>query len=705
MPTHHPGARTRLPYPRDNRRFARRLMLRCLVATALSAASLAIAAPASAAPTSAVATLTPATPTGTNSYYRGPVTLNLSATDAVNGVQRLEYRLGNAAPFQTVVSANAPFPATLAGSVQISQEGTTSVGYRAVGGDGSTEAVRTLTVRIDTVAPVVTWPGIVDGHVGHTATLIPTRTDPAPGSGAVFIQRMSIDSTEVTPLPVSTSKLALGAHTISVTASDAAGNAARYDQSFIVTTSFADLDTLVAGFATSGAITADLGTRLRSTLADAKGSADAGDTNAAVQALNRFVGEAQDGVAPGAVRDTLVGDARYLVDVVRGTVAAEPPTGVTVTPVAGPDPIPAAVPPSASTNYPGASFRVLYFSATKGFRHDHIPDTAALVEQWGRQYGFNVDIWDPRLGPASLATTPFTSAADLMRYKTIIFSSPVDGTNPNSPPTADALDAGELAAFKGYIEAGGGYVGLHGAADSIHNVPWYRDVVGAWFTNHPGGQNGEGTCGSCINVQVNTEDSTNPATAHLPGTWLAIDELYNFEHNPRQDVHTLLSLNEASYQRSLNSGNAATNPLTLMGGDHPISWCQEYDGGREFSLILGHDRAQYYRDSFTKILLEGIKWTAGQTVANCSTFRQTRTLIAADATAGTLTGPSADRAGALLDSAQASYLERDYNAATALLNGIVSIAGDTSAGTAAARAELDRQARQLRDWMQSLKHS
>jgi len=674
----------------------------------MPAAFLAIGSPASAvdaATAASSASLAPAAPSGTNGWYRGPVTLNLSATDAVNGVQRIEYRLGNAAPFQTAVSANAPLPSTLSGSVALTQEGSTTVGYRAVSGDGSVEATHTLTVRLDTVAPVVTWPSIVDGHVGHTATLIPTRTDPAPASGGVFVQRMWIDSNEVTPLPVTTSDLATGAHTISVVANDTAGNAARYDQTFIVTTSFADLDSLISGFVGSGDVPADLGASLRSTLADAKTAADGGNTNRAVARLNQFRGNAQDGLAPGKVRNTLVGDDTYLIDKVRGTLPADPPTGVNVTRVPGPDPIPAVAPSSGSTDFPNAKFRVLYFSATKGFRHDHIPDTAALVEQWGQEYGFNVDIWDPRLAPASLPSTPFTSAADLAKYKTIIFASPVDGTNPNSSTDADALNASELAAFKGYIEAGGGYVGLHGASDSIHNVPWYRDVVGAWFTNHPGGQNGEGTCGSCINVRVNTEDGTNPATAHLPKTWLAIDELYNFEHNPRADVHTLLSLDESSYQRSLNSGNAATNPLTLMGGDHPISWCQQFDGGREFSLILGHDRAQYYRDSFTKILLEGIKWTAGQTEANCSTFRQTRSLIADDAAAGSLSSDAAASATALVNSAQASYLNHDYNAATSSVNGIIAVAGQDDAGTAAARAELDRQARQLRDWMQTLKQS
>nr|BFE57831.1 hypothetical protein GCM10020063_023570 [Dactylosporangium thailandense] len=683
-----------------------RRLVRCLVAVALpvasiSAGSLVLASSAWAAPASATATLTPAVATGTNSWYRGPVTLNLSATDGVGGVQRLEYRLGNTAPFQTAAAAGAPYPGALAGSVKITQEGSTTVGYRAVSGDNSVETTRTITVRIDTVAPVVSWPGIVAGKVGHTATLIPTRTDPAPGSGGVFIQKMWIDQTETTPLPVKTSTLSTGAHTISVVASDAAGNAARFDQTFVVTTSFGELGALIDGFASDGSIDAGLAAGLHAKLNEAASLAGAGNANQAKRALNQFVATAQGGSQSGQVRDTLVGDARYLQQQVAGELPGDPETGMIVTPVAGPDPIAPVVPLAASTSFPGAKFRILYFSATKGFRHDHIPDTALLVQQWGQQHGFDVDIWDPRLAPASLASTPFTSGADLAKYKTIVFSSPVDGTNANSPASADALNAAELAAFQEYIRAGGGYVALHGASDAIHNVPWYRDLVGAWFTNHPGGQNGEGTCGSCINVRVNTEDSTNAATAHLPKTWLTIDELYNFDHNPRAEVHTLLSLDEESYRRSLNSGNAATNPLPLMGGDHPIAWCQEYDGGREFSLILGHDRAQYSRDPFTQILLAGINWTAGQSDANCSTFRQTRTFIAS----GALTPESATAAAALLDNAQAAYLRQDYNAAGTSLNKITAIAGSPAAGTSEARGELDRQVRQLRSWMSSLKNS
>ena len=285
------------PFLRPSADGSKGRLRRCLIVAVLPVASLAIVMPASAATTAAsdavsaatsAATLTPAAASGTNGWYRGPVTLNLSATDAVSGVQRIEYRLGSTAPFQTAVSAPAPFPATLAGSVPITQEGSTSIGYRAVSGDGSIEATHTITVRLDTVAPVVSWPDIVDGHVGHTATMIPTRTDPSPASGGVFVERMWIDSTEVTPLPVTTSDLATGAHKLSVVASDTAGNAARYDQTFVVTTSFADLDTLVARFVAGGDVPADLGAQLRSTLADAKAAADCWRHEQSGRAAQRF---------------------------------------------------------------------------------------------------------------------------------------------------------------------------------------------------------------------------------------------------------------------------------------------------------------------------------------------------------------------------------------------------------------------------------
>ena len=192
------------------------------------------------APTLNVATLSPSPATGHNGWYRtSPVTLNMTATDDV-GVVKFQYAFSAAGPFTDVPVAT---PSTSASaSVDITQEGlgNNAVRYRAVDATGNMSATRQISIRIDTRPPTVTWPAIVDGHVGHATRLIPTRADPAPGSGGVAVLNMFLDGEEVFPLPISTTDLSLGAHTIAVVAGDAAGTAAKHTQTFIVTTSYAN---------------------------------------------------------------------------------------------------------------------------------------------------------------------------------------------------------------------------------------------------------------------------------------------------------------------------------------------------------------------------------------------------------------------------------------------------------------------------------
>jgi type 1 glutamine amidotransferase len=257
------------------------------------------------------------------------------------------------------------------------------------------------------------------------------------------------------------------------------------------------------------------------------------------------------------------------------------------------------------------------------------------------------------------------------------------------------------------MRAGGGYVGIHGAADSARGAPanqwaWYGNLVGGWFINHPNGQSGFGHCGTCLHVEVLTEDDEHPATRHLDRTWTVVDELYNFDRPPRADVHTLQSLNEDTYRRSLNSGNAANVPLTLMGGDHPIAWCQNWDGGKAFSQILGHARWLYYDRDYMRTILGGIETTADRRAANCSSFRETRLKISGLSAAGAITAEATAAANALLDAAQASYLADEIKDAERTLDDLGDLAQRRSTGTAAARAELERQAEALEDWMDEL---
>jgi type 1 glutamine amidotransferase len=646
------------------------------------------------APTLNPATLSPAAPTGHNGWYRtSPVQLTMTAADTV-GVVKFQYAFSAAGPYTDVPLSTSATDA--AAAVDITQEGlgNNAVRYRAVDAAGNISAVRQISIRIDTKPPQASWPAIANGRVGHATRLIPARADVTPGSGGVAVLSMHLDGHEVYPLPVTTTDLALGAHELTVVVGDAAGNAARYTQDFVVTTSFDDLDAIITAFAGGGRLDAATAEALRAALAQAK----AATGKRAKEPLNQFVSIANEQVADKEARATLVADARYLIAAATGDLPPDPPTGLTSEPVEGPriypDPVLAPIP-----HDPNAKFDVLVYSETTGFRHDHIPHTIKAIQELGAEHGFNVDVYDPQLPTVSLPTSPFLSLDTLSKYETVVFESTV-GHNPGP------LDpATERPVFEAYMRRGGGYVGIHGAADSARGTlanqwTWYGNLVGGWFVNHPNGQSGFGHCGSCLHAEVETEDSEHPATAHLDAEWTIIDELYNFDRPVRGDVHTLLSLDEDSYQRSLNSGNAANVPLTLMGGDHPIAWCQNWDGGRAFSNILGHARWLYYDPSFMKIILGGIETTAGVTGANCSSYRETALLIAGLAAEGSLSADAAASASALLDQAKAHYLAKRYTDAIPLLNGIVELAGAEAAGTADARAELARQARALREWMQ-----
>ena len=48
-----------------------------------------------------------------------------------------------------------------------------------------------------------------------------------------------------------------------------------------------------------------------------------------------------------------------------------------------------------------------------------------------------------------------------------------------------------------------------------------------------------------------------------------------------------------------------------MGGDHPIAWYHEFEGGRSWYTGGGHTSESYTEDLFRKHLEGGILWAAG----------------------------------------------------------------------------------------------
>jgi len=220
--------------------------------------------------------------------------------------------------------------------------------------------------------------------------------------------------------------------------------------------------------------------------------------------------------------------------------------------------------------------KVLVFSKTAGFRHSSIPNGIAAIQQLGAQNGFTVT--------ATEDAAQFTTA-NLAQFQAVVFLS----------TTGDVLNATQQSAFQSYIASGKGYVGVHAAADTEYDWAWYGGLAGAYFASHPAIQQ----------ATIRVEDRSNGMTSHLPADWSRSDEWYNYRTNPRANVRVLMRLDETTY-----SGGSM--------GDHPISWCQQYGGGRSFYTGLGHTEASYTESNFTRMLLGAIQWAGGATTATCT---------------------------------------------------------------------------------------
>jgi type 1 glutamine amidotransferase len=219
-----------------------------------------------------------------------------------------------------------------------------------------------------------------------------------------------------------------------------------------------------------------------------------------------------------------------------------------------------------------APFRVLVYSRTAGFRHASIPTALAAVNalQTAGDY----------VAEATEDPTQFT-AANLARFQVVMFLL----------TTGDVLDADQQAAFEAWIGAGGSYLGVHSAADTEHDWPFYGALVGAYFVSHPDVQQ----------ASVDIEATGDPIVTGLPSPWVRTDEWYNFDVDPRPNVTVLATVDESTY-----SGGT-------MGADHPITWDHPAGGGgRAFYTAMGHTDDSYRDPSFQRLLVGGLRWAAGR---------------------------------------------------------------------------------------------
>jgi cytochrome c len=215
---------------------------------------------------------------------------------------------------------------------------------------------------------------------------------------------------------------------------------------------------------------------------------------------------------------------------------------------------------------------VLVFSKTVEFRHESIEAGKKGLAKLADEKGFGVSFTED--------ATQFKET-NLKKYNTVIFLN----------TTGDVLNPEQQIAFERYIQAGGGYVGVHAATDTEYGWPWYGKLIGAYFLHHP-------TPNNLQKGKFIVTMKSHWATQGMPDEFERTDEFYSFK-DISPSINVVLKIDEKSYEGGKNPDF------------HPMSWYQDFDGGRSFYTAMGHTDESFSDPLFLNHLWAGIQYTVG----------------------------------------------------------------------------------------------
>ena len=143
----------------------------------------------------------------------------------------------------------------------------------------------------------------------------------------------------------------------------------------------------------------------------------------------------------------------------------------------------------------------MVFSKTVEYRHLSIEVGKKAIIELGEKNGFQVDTTED----ASKFNWQYLS-----KFDAVVFLN----------TAGDVLNSDQEKEFQRFIQSGGGFVGIHAAADTEHQWSWYGNLVGAYFNGHPDNPNIRDA-----KIDVLLED--HPSTRGVPKRWHCTDESYN----------------------------------------------------------------------------------------------------------------------------------------------------------------------------------
>ena len=224
---------------------------------------------------------------------------------------------------------------------------------------------------------------------------------------------------------------------------------------------------------------------------------------------------------------------------------------------------------------------LIYTKNGKGYIHDNIASAVSCIQKLAQQHGFKVD---------TSSNTSVMTKDNLKQYTLLIFPS----TN------NDVFDTDEQRlAFRHYIEAGGGFVGLHSVTGTERNWKWFKMMLGGTFAWHAKFQK----------FTVRVIDPSHPSVKGLPKVWEKEDECYFAKElypGPKTlMVHDITSLDTAQRETVIkNAGGFAEL--------YPAVWTYNFDGGYTWITALGHHKKDYSDPVYIQHIFQGIEFIASQ---------------------------------------------------------------------------------------------
>ncbi|KAF8309936.1 class I glutamine amidotransferase-like protein, partial [Clavulina sp. PMI_390] len=241
--------------------------------------------------------------------------------------------------------------------------------------------------------------------------------------------------------------------------------------------------------------------------------------------------------------------------------------------------------------------KILIFSRTLGYRHDSIPTAISQLKAHGPSASPTAIQFDATEDPT------FFTSGNLSQYDALLFLMTTDSSD---TPRVEVLDSDQKTAFLNYLGAGGNYIGIHAASDSLTSTPFFGNETGAYFDYHPALQNGT----------VVVLNASNPATSSMPTRWNYEEEFYNFKSDPRTlGATVLLTVDESTYT---DTGTRKYDE----GTPHPLAWVQDHGAGasfaspapstsatgRSFYTSLGHLNSTWETSTYMDHVMGGIGW-------------------------------------------------------------------------------------------------